>query len=200
MIIRRISNPFLVFLITVTVSVVTTTTEFSVPAWADGRAISIYGGRVTRDKWFESLPPGVNYADAYILATGLTWPLKSLRDGAVTLEIEGQVVKHFGDQDHLEFNLPVAARWHEFKWDDSVDTSMAFGLGPSWATEEPEVEAEVNGTTRKFLLYWFAEISLGPPDRGWSVILRLHHRSKAFGLVAEEGGSNTLVAGIRFDY
>ena len=200
MIIFRISNPFFVLLFTVTVSVVTTTSVLPVPAWASGRAISVYGGRITKDKWFESLPPGVNYADAYILATGLAWPLKSLRNGAATIEVEGQVVKHFGDQDHFEFNLPLAVRWHQFKWDDSVDTSMAFGLGPSWATREPEVEAEVNGSTSKFLVYWFAEISLGPPDREWSAIFRLHHRSKAFGLVAEEGGSNTLVAGIRFYY
>lgn len=200
MVTYKILNPSLVFLFTLTIFVTTATAALSTSAWADSRAISIYAGRVTRDRWIESLPPGVNFADSYILATGLTWPLKSLRDGAVTYELEGQVVKHFGDQDHLEFNLPVAVRWHKFGWDGSVDTSMAFGLGPSWATQKPEIEAEVSGATSKFLVYWFAEISLGPPDSGWSVILRLHHRSKAFGLVAEKGGSNTLAAGIRFDY
>ena len=198
MIARRIFNPFLILIFTPIIFVTVAVTELS--ARADGRAISVYAGRVTTDRWVESLPPGVNFADSYILATGLAWTLKSLGDGAATLEVEGQVVKHFGDQDHLEFNLPLVVRWQEFKWDSHVDTSMAFGLGPSWATREPEVEAEISSGTSKFLAYWFAEISLGPPEKGWSVIFRLHHRSKAFGLVAEKGGSNTLAAGIRFHY
>jgi hypothetical protein len=41
------------------------------------------------------------------------------------------------------------------------------------------------------------EIEAGPPDEDWSVILRLHHRSEAFGLVADEGGSNALVFGFK---
>jgi hypothetical protein len=81
-----------------------------------------------------------------------------------------------------------------------VDTSFAFGLGPSWATEEPEVEVMIKGTTEQFLAYWFTEITLGPPEANWAVVFRLHHRSKAFGLLAEEGGSNTLAAGLKFHF
>jgi hypothetical protein len=165
---------------------------------AQGYALTVYGGRVTQDTWQESLSPAVEFFDAYILVGGLAWTWKQLYDGALTLEIEGQVAKYFGEQEHLEFNLPVGVRWHKFHWDKAVDTSFAFGLGPSWATEMPEVELMIHDTTQQFLIYWFGEITLGPPNANWTVIFRLHHRSKAFGLVAEEGRSNTLAAGLKF--
>ena len=170
----------------------------TVPVRAQDYALTVYGGRVTEDPWFESLPPNVNFADAYILVGALAWTMKRLYDGALTLEIEGQAAKYSGDQENLEFNLAVVGRWHKFSWDETVDTSLAFGLGPSWAAEEPEVEVMIKGTTEQLLAYWFIEMALGPPDTDWAVVFRLHHRSKAFGLVAEEGGSNTLGAGLKF--
>lgn len=165
---------------------------------AQDYALTVYGGRVTEDRWFYALSPGINFVDAYILVGALAWTMKRLYDGALTLEIEGQAAKYYGDQDHLEFNLSVAGRWHRFPWDKAVNTSFAFGLGPSWAAEEPEVEVMIHGAADQFLVYWFSEITLGPPDADWSMVFRLHHRSKAWGVVAEEGGSNTLAAGLKF--
>ncbi|MES0363675.1 MAG: hypothetical protein ABUK14_06955 [Desulfobacteria bacterium] len=169
-------------------------------ARAQDYAVTVYGGRVTEDRWLESLSPNVNFADAYILVGALAWPMKRLYDGALTFELEGQVAKYFGEQEHFEFNLAVPGRWHKFRWDKVVDTSFAFGFGLSWASEEPEVEVRIKGTTKQFLGYWFAEITLGPPDTNWAVVFRLHHRSKAFGLFAEEGGSNSLTAGLKFHF
>ena len=161
-------------------------------------ALTVYGGRVTEDKWFESLSPCVKFADAYILVAAFSRTVKSYSAGSYTLEVEGQVARHFGEQDHMEFNLPVVVRRHGFLSGYTLASSAAFGLGPSWATEEPAVEAELSGSTEKFLIHWFAEITLGPKDRNWAFALRLHHRSDAFGLVARDGGSNTLAAGVRF--
>ena len=169
----------------------------TVPAAAGDYALTVYGGRMTEDHWFEALPPGAHFVDTTILVGAVTRTLKSYRGGGITLELEGQIGKYFGDQHHLEFNLPVAARWHRFPWDRSVDTSVAFGLGPSWASEVPEAELQFNRTTQQFLVYWFLEIAAGSPGSDWAVIFRLHHRSKAFGLVAEDGGSNTLALGVK---
>jgi hypothetical protein len=58
----------------------------------------------------------------------------------------------------------------------------------------------IHGTTKQWLVYWFSEIALGPPDSNWALVLRLHHRSTAFGLLAEEGGSNTLTTGLKFRF
>jgi hypothetical protein len=165
---------------------------------AQDYALTVYGGRVTEDRWFEALSPNVNFVDAYILVGAVAWTWKRLHHGALTIEIEGQMAKYFGEQEHLEFNLPVVGRWHKFPWNNTVDTSFAFGLGPSWATEEPEVEIMISGSTQQLLVHWFTEITIGPPDNDWAVVFRLHHRSKAFGLVAENGGSNTLTAGLKF--
>ena len=112
-------------------------------------------------------------------------------------EIEGQVVHHFGDQDHWEFNLPIIGRWKAFPWDAVVDTSLAFGIGPSYASEKPKVEVANDGASRRLLVYWMMEIEVGALDTDWSAIFRLHHRSGAFGLVADEGGSNAMVIGLR---
>ncbi|UCG39212.1 MAG: hypothetical protein JSV00_02975 [bacterium] len=170
------------------------------PAGAGDRALTVYGGRVTDERWFESLSLNARFVDAYILVTALAWTVKSSREGGLAVEVEGQVARYFGDQDHLEFNLPVALRWHRFSWDHVVDTSLAFGLGPSWAAEDPEVEKAINGSTRQFLVHWFAEVALGPPGTAWAAVFRLHHRSTGFGLVADDGGSNTLTLGLRFRF
>jgi hypothetical protein len=167
---------------------------------AENFALTVYGGRVTTEVWERSLSPNVDFADAYILVGALAFTMARFCDNALTLEIEGQAAKYVGDQDHWEFNLPLAGRWQKFPWNDTLETSFAFGLGPSWATEEPEVEKQINASTEQFLVYWFGEISLGPPRAAWAVVLRLHHRSKAFGLVADEGGSNTLAAGLKFRF
>lgn len=168
---------------------------------AEDYALTVYGGRVTDEKWFESISPDVNFVDAYILVGALAWTWKRLYDGDLTLEIEGQVAKYYGEQEHLEFNIPVAGRWHKFRWDKVVDTSFAFGLGLSWATEKPKIELMGNNdTTRRLLVYWFTEITLGPPETNWTMVFRLHHRSNAFGLMAEDGGSNTLAAGLKFRF
>ncbi len=102
-----------------------------------------------------------------------------------------------GDQNHWEFNLPIIGRWEAFPWDEVVDTSLAIGIGPSYASEIPKVEAANTGGGDRLLVYWMVEIEVGPPDQGWSAIFRLHHRSGAFGLVAPEGKSNVLVIGLR---
>ncbi|MFV2081834.1 MAG: hypothetical protein ACC669_08205, partial [bacterium] len=130
---------------------------------AEGYALTVYGGRVTEETWMEALSLNVNFIDTYVVVGALAWTMARFYDGALTLEIEGQVAKYYGGQEHFELNLPVAARWHKFPWNKTVDTSIAFGLGPSWAAEVPEVELVLNSSSQQFLVYWFLEFALGPP-------------------------------------
>jgi hypothetical protein len=103
--------------------------------------------------------------------------------------------------DHWEFNGLVTGRWEKFWWDDTIDTSLAFGMGPSYATDEPQVEIDNNGETSKFLIYWMIELALGLPDHPQTaLILRLHHRSNAWGLINEDGGSNAIGIGMKYRY
>jgi hypothetical protein len=169
------------------------------PLYAKDKVLIVYGGRMTDGNYGKALSKDVEFVDAYLVVVALGWTLARYLDGDLTLEVEGQVGKYFGEQDNFEFNLPVVGRWQKFPWSSTVATSFAFGLGLSYATEEPEVEKMTHdGETSQLMAYWFPELTLGPPSASWAVTLRLHHRSTAFGLLAETGGSNTYVAGLKF--
>lgn len=163
----------------------------------DRNAVSLFGGVLTADHWGRALDPwAVEFRDSNILGVALSRRL-SPPGRALSFEIEGQAVRHFGEQDHWEFNLPLVGRWDRFPWDDTVDTSFAFGLGPSYASEVPPVEVERSGTSQRWHAYWFAELEFGPPRSAWSGLLRLHHRSDAFGLIPDGSASNVLAIGLR---
>lgn len=164
-------------------------------------ALAVYGAQLTKEKWENAILPGAEMADATIVVAAGSWTVKRFFEGKLSVELEAQVGKYFGDQDHWEFNLPILGfRWHRFPWDDRLDTSIAWGIGPSYATEEPDIELETNENTSRWLIYWFGELTFGPPAANWEVLLRLHHRSDGFSTVAEDGGSNALGAGLRFHF
>jgi hypothetical protein len=164
-------------------------------------AMAIYGGQLTREKWEGSITPGADFADATIVVAAATWDLFRFFDEKLSCELEVQIGKYFGDQDHWEFNLPIfGIRWHRFPWDRYVATSFAWGIGPSYATSIPKIELETNESSSRWLIYWFGELTFGPPSANWEVLMRLHHRSNGFGLVAEDGGSNAIGAGLRYHF
>ena len=125
-----------------------------VPGWARAAepadsALTGYVGRITTvAAWHDIVtePSEVEFADAYLAALALSYTLARYREDALSLETEGQVVYNFGDQSHWEFNSLLASRWHRFPWDESLATTMAFGLGLSYATESPEVEIQLEGS------------------------------------------------------
>lgn len=169
----------------------------------DGRqsrdyAFSLYAGQLSDDDWENTLIGGGDTVDAYLLDAAISRTFWRAPDGAYSFELEGNLAKHFGDQDHWELNLAVSGRWHRFPWSDQVATSVAFGLGPSYASEVPTEEIRLNGASEKLLVYWHLELTLGPPKGNWAALLRLHHRSTGFGLLGDDGGSNAVTAGLRY--
>jgi len=172
------------------------------PTVAQDFAVTIYGGRMTDSDFGDTLIGQFDFVDAYVVVGALAWTFARYYENALSFEIEGQVGKWFGDQHNWEFNLPVAVRWSKFPWGNYVATSLAYGLGPSYASEEPEEEIKLNDSTKKFLVYWFGELTLGPPESNWAASLRIHHRSGAFGLVEEQGrgGSNTVAVGVKYRF
>ena len=174
-----------------------------VPAgWAEERlyALNVYGGRLTTNHWEEFFHSNLDFKDSYLVAAALARRIGAYEDKA-SFEIEGQIVKHFNIQTHWELNALVTARWEAFWWDDVIDTSVAFGLGPSYATDKPEIEVEKDGDTSRFLVYWMLELALGLPDYPRiAFITRIHHRSDAFGLIPHGGGSNALAVGLKWRF
>ena len=165
-------------------------------------SLNVYAGRMTSNHWEDVFIDTFNldFVDSYFLAIGLARKVGEYQD-RMSFEIEAQVVKHFDYMDHWEFNGLVTGRWEKFWWDDTIDTSLAFGIGPSYATDEPEVELDNNDETSKFLIYWMIELALGLPNHPQTAfIARLHHRSNAWGLINKDGGSNGIGFGLKYKY
>lgn len=162
---------------------------------------SLYGGVMTDDNWRQSLSGQAGLVDSHILVGAMGWTFYRPANRLWSLELEANVARHFGIQDHYEFNAPVLTlRWDSFPWDKVLDTSLAYGLGPSYATKLPEYERQKSGGTEQFLLFWHIEAALGLPGSNWSTILRLHHRSSGYGMFADKGGSNILTMGLRYEF
>lgn len=163
--------------------------------------LGVYGGKAGEERLLDILTRfDTGFRDAWLVAVAPGYVYR--RTERWRFEVEGQVVKHFGDQDHWEFNAAWLARWMRFPWNDHVDTRTALGLGVSYATEIPVVEPRAKleeGESRKFLGYVAVEIELAPPGgSAWSGFVRLHHRSDAFGLFHDQrGGSNFITLGLR---
>jgi hypothetical protein len=166
----------------------------------DGWMIGLYGGRACYDS-LENIFSDREYADSYISALTVGKGLGRYKH-YLALEGEGQVVKHWGDQDHFEFNAMLGLRWLPFPWDRYLDTSFAVGEGLSYATDDPEIEVEKNDHTARLLNYLMFELAVVVPKQPqWTLFARVHHRSGAFGLFdGVSGGSNVVGAGLRYSF
>lgn len=163
---------------------------------------TVYGARISTQPGWEDIiidAPGTEFVDSYLVTAALSREYAERKQGALAIEAEGQVVHHFHDQSHWEFNaLPIVLRWKRFPWSERLSTSAAFGIGLSYATELPPVEVALEGESHQWLVYWVMELTAGPVDSRWAVSLRLHHRSVAYGLMGDEGGMNAVGLGLRF--
>ena len=163
-------------------------------------ALSIYGGRMTDNSMddFTDSFQGLDFEESSLLTLALARRIATHSELA-SLEVEGQVVKHFDQQNHWEFNALLAVRWEAFFWDKYLDTSLAVGIGPSYATDVPEIEVQRSGESKRLQVYMMVELEFVLPSYpNVAVITRIHHRSNAFGIVADSGSSNALAFGLKF--
>jgi hypothetical protein len=181
------------------------TLALSAPAGAEAPAVALFGGILTDNVWEEVAlrPWRISPERPGLVGLGLTLPLGqplSTRAGQLQFEIEPQIVRHFGLQRHWEMNLPVTARLRPEAPLLGVIDSLAFGVGPSHATNPPGLEERRGGgDVSRNLIYWHAELEHAL-DASTGVFLRLHHRSDGFGLIGPGGSSNGIVIGLRRSY
>ena len=163
--------------------------------------LTVYGARLTDGDLDNTATFRFDFEDAYLLAAALSRRIYTYRD-LLDFELEGQVAKHFDEQDHWEFNALGISRWLPFPWDNYIDTSFAMGLGISYATETPEIEKKNHTDTNQLLSYLLFEAAFGLPDvPQWEVVARIHHRSGAFGLFnGVTGASNAWGVGMRYNF
>lgn len=176
----------------------------AIPAAADTR-ISVFGGILTDNPWEEVIlmpwkmkPQRPGFAGLAIAHP--VGPQFQTRAGAVQFEVEAQLVRHGGLQRHWEVNLPVTVRLAPESRILGAADSVAFGIGPSFASRPPSFEAvRGNGKVARNLVYWHLEAE-HQLDSGASVFGRLHHRSDMFGTIGPGASSNSLVAGYRWAF
>ena len=165
-------------------------------------ALTLYSGRLTDSGIGETATFNFKFENAYFIDLALSRRLYTFRDYC-NIEIEGQIAKHFGDQDHWEFNGVGYIRWLVFPWDAYLDTSFAAGAGVSYATSVPEIEAKNHDdVAARFLGALMFELAFSPPCvPQWGLVIRLHHRSGAGGVFSGvSGGSNAWAMGIRYSF
>lgn len=165
-------------------------------------ALNLYGGKLTANNWEEFFfdADQVDFVAAEIFVVSLAKRLNGSEQN-IHYEIEGQIAKHNGIQQHWELNGLGVARWQPFWWDRLLETSAAFGLGLSYATEKPQAEMQIEGSSEQWMLYWMMELALGLPQYPQiALISRIHHRSEAYGLLADEGGANALAIGLKYRF
>lgn len=170
-------------------------------ALAGETAISLYGGRLSSNDWIEFFAPTrLNFVDTYLAALTVARQA-GYRSEVAQTELEGQIVRHFGRQEHWEFNALGVIRRTALPWDPVLDMSAAAGIGLSYATSPPKAEIDFEGDTERLLVYWMLELDATlPGTEAWSILTRLHHRSPAYGLFGDGGGANVLAVGLRYRF
>jgi len=117
------------------------------------------------------------------------------------IELEGQLLRHFGGQQHWETTLTLMFRTGQIPLAGGVSVNFAVGEGLSYASERPRFEGAIDVRPTRFLNYLAFEAEFDHASvPGMSLVARLHHRSGIFGLIApQKSGSNFIGAGLRFN-
>lgn len=126
-------------------------------------------------------------------------------DERLAFEIEGLYAYHWPNGHFHEVGVTLNSRWHDFPWNDRLPTTFAIGVGPSYATKIPPIEAS-KGHRSKLLNQFNVEITTDLTDRrttdsNLAFVARLQHRSGIFGLInGVHGGSDFLTAGFKWRF
>ncbi|MFC4171821.1 hypothetical protein ACFOYU_07105 [Microvirga sp. GCM10011540] len=117
------------------------------------------------------------------------------------IEIEGQVLRHFGSQSHWEGTVAIMFRTGQIPLFGGLSVNFAVGEGLSYASERPALEGSFRVEPTRFLNYLAFEAEFSHASLpGVYFVPRIHHRSGIFGVIApRESGSNFIGAGLRID-
>lgn len=147
--------------------------------------------------------------DTHLYAIGTFFPLESLTPADsdhIEFGLTAVAAKHSGMQSHLELDGAFTAKYNElFPVDSFLNMDLAMGIGLSYAFGTPYYEDPVvndNGTLEYYklqsYLHFDAEIYT-PSLESIHLLLRVHHRSGIYGLIApSKVGSNFVGVGLAY--
>ena len=166
-------------------------------------AVSLFGGLAASnsDTLYDFFTFDASYSDDNSLVVVALSREIYRYEQYLSLELEGQVGRHFGDDgDFWEFVGLGMVRWLPFPWDDYVDTSLGIGAGLSYYTEVSQMEKDRDDDAQRLLGYLAFELTFGLPQYPrWDLMLRLHHRSGLQEVIGDSE-SNYLCVGIRYAF
>ncbi len=163
---------------------------------------AVYGGRLSDNRIGQILYLRTQMEPSHVWAVMVSREVHRVADD-LSAEIEWNLARHTGLQDHFEINSAFLLRWHRFPWDRFVNTTLAYGAGPSYALRKPPVERRSGRDPAHLLVFMPVELTLAPPERfehAWKTLLRVHHRSGAYGVVSNAPGSNFVTLGLRYRF
>ena len=99
-----------------------------------------------------------------------------------------------------ELDPNITFRWANLPWNHYVNTSFAIAEGISYASSVPAIEKKGTNNAKRLLNYLMLEATFAPPRYPRvQLLVRIHHRSGAFGLYqAGNSGSNDVGLGVRY--
>jgi hypothetical protein len=123
---------------------------------------------------------------------------------SVTTGVEFIGLQHFRNQHNAEIAVAYMVHTPQANW-SGLQLRAGGGIGPSLALARPSAEdgpADAPNRRSRLQNYIGLELEASPIDSpDIALVLRLHHRSGVYGLVAPNGvGSNFLSAGLRFAF
>jgi hypothetical protein len=152
----------------------------------------------------------VGVGEGYTINPSFSAPLPfcSCSVNNLRFEVEGQIDKHFGGQDHVETAFAFILRSPQLPLFAGLSVNAAAGEGLSYALELPKFEGSVAAEgvnapgPRHILNYLTFELEF--TQERWKNIhflAEIHHRSGIWGVIApKDSGANYLGFGLRADF
>ena len=150
---------------------------------------------------------GVGLGYTLIPSFSVPMPFCACSINGLRLEVEGQLGRYFGLQDHFESVLVLLLRSPQFPLLAGFSANVAIGEGVSYAYSLPKFEGSVAekglaAGIREFLNYLAYEMEFSHEQvKNWHLLLNVHHRSGIWGVIApRKTGANYIGVGVRADF
>ena len=122
---------------------------------------------------------------------------------AIDIEAEAGVAQRFGNMRESEVWGAFYVRYTEFPWNSFVRTTVALSTGLNYASGISDFEKEagkLNPPGGSHVMHYFSpEVTFALPEKpDRQLVVRLHHRSGAYGVVSGAfSGATYLTVGLR---
>ncbi len=170
-------------------------------------AFAVYAGQSVnsnvQDIFFKAIPPtSWGYDEGGIVAIAASRRIATAFR-IFDIEAEAGTGKRFGNQQEGEFWGAIYVRYTAFPWNNFIYTTLGLSTGLNYATGISDFEKEhskLDPPAGTHIQHFFSpELTFAMPDhKERQLIVRLHHRSGAYGIVSGAlSGATYLTAGIR---